>query len=352
MSREFKPIGILMNRLKKDTKRLTILVTTMILIILIVTSLFLYLNSNLNFSRKTQSITIGNLPLESSALLYVADKQGFFRQNGLNVTITDFETGITAVNALLDGRVDIAGSSEYALVRMAFQNQKIETIAVINKSELHNLVARKDHGIENIPDLKGKKIALPQGTISEFYLARFLTLNGLNSSDVTCVNMTLAKSIEALMNGDIDALINWQPFSNSVKDILGSNAILWALQSNQQSLGILTCRNAWIENNPQVVNNFLKAIAQTEKFVYTNPEQAKTIVKQQMNLTDSYIETVWAENQFTVSLDQTLLVAMEAEARWMIANNLTDSSVVPNFLDYIYINGLLSVNPDSVNIIH
>ena len=71
-------------------KRFAIVVTTVILVIVITLSLFFYLNSEAKcYSGKTQSITIGNLPLESSALLYVADKQGFFKQNGLNVTIQD-----------------------------------------------------------------------------------------------------------------------------------------------------------------------------------------------------------------------------------------------------------------------
>jgi NitT/TauT family transport system substrate-binding protein len=42
---------------------------------------------------------------------------------------------------------------------------------------------------------------------------------------------------------------------------------------------------------------------------------------------------------------------MEDEARWMINNNLTTEKTVPDFLDYIYIDGLESIKPGSVNII-
>ena len=58
-----------------------------------------------------------------------------------------------------------------------------------------------------------------------------------------------------------------------------------------------------------------------------------------------------AENQFFLSLDQSLIVAMEDEARWMIINNLTTEKQVPDFLDYIYMNGLEAVNPNAVDII-
>ena len=112
--------------------------------------------------------------------------------------------------------------------------------ALSTKSELEYLVARKDHGIENIADLKGKTIALPKGTISEFYLSRFLSLTSINASDATVVNMTLTQSADALANGAVDAIVNWQPYSNSVENNLGSNAVAWSVQSSQQSFGVLT----------------------------------------------------------------------------------------------------------------
>jgi NitT/TauT family transport system substrate-binding protein len=63
------------------------------------------------------------------------------------------------------------------------------------------------------------------------------------------------------------------------------------------------------------------------------------------------MDTVWQQNQFTLSLDQSLVLAMEDEARWMIKNNLTTERQVPNFLDYIHEDGLKAVKPELVNII-
>ena len=61
---------------------------------------------------------------------------------------------------------------------------------------------------------------------------------------------------------------------------------------------------------------------------------------------------IWANHQFSLSLDQSLISTMEAETRWMITNNLTNQTVVPDFLNNIYFEGLDSVKPESVNIIH
>ena len=59
---------------------------------------------------------------------------------------------------------------------------------------------------------------------------------------------------------------------------------------------------------------------------------------------------VWSRNDFSLSLDQSLVVAMENEARWMIKNRLTFETEVPDFLNYIYVEGLNSIKPGSVDI--
>lgn len=59
-----------------------------------------------------------------------------------------------------------------------------------------------------------------------------------------------------------------------------------------------------------------------------------------------------AENHFSLSLDQSLILTMEDEARWMIKNNLTAEREIPDFRDYIYTRGLDDVKPGSVSVIN
>jgi NitT/TauT family transport system substrate-binding protein len=60
---------------------------------------------------------------------------------------------------------------------------------------------------------------------------------------------------------------------------------------------------------------------------------------------------VWHENNFSLSLDQSLIVAMEDDARWMIKNKLTTEKQIPDFVNYIYVDGLKAVKPEAVKII-
>jgi NitT/TauT family transport system substrate-binding protein len=63
------------------------------------------------------------------------------------------------------------------------------------------------------------------------------------------------------------------------------------------------------------------------------------------------MDTVWPQNRFGLSLDQSLVLAMEDEARWTIANNMTNATAMPDFGKYIYTESLAKVRPGSINII-
>jgi NitT/TauT family transport system substrate-binding protein len=82
-----------------------------------------------------------------------------------------------------------------------------------------------------------------------------------------------------------------------------------------------------------------------------NPDQARIILQKKFNFNDDYMALIWPEHQFSLTLDQGLVAAMEDEARWMIANGLTTEKQIPDFLNYIYVDGLEAVKPQVVNII-
>ncbi len=112
----------------------------------------------------------------------------------------------------------------------------------------------------------------------------------------------------------------------------------------------MSCRNNWAAGHDEQINRLLKSLALAEEYFIDHPNEAKAIVQRRLNFSDAYMATVWPDHQFSLSLDQSLLIAMNDEGRWMINNNLTRERTMPNFKDYIYTKGLQEVNPESVNI--
>jgi len=299
-----------------------------------------------------ESITLGTVLLEPATPIIVAEEQNFFTQNGLNITLKVYDTGLSAVNAMLNGEVDVSAPvAEYILVGKAFNKDKVQTIASIDEADYTFIIGRKDRGIQTISDLKGKKIGVARGTVMEFYLGRFLELHGMNIKDVVLVDTKLSQTADAIIGGDIDAVISFAPYANAAQNKLGDNVVLWPSQCSQVLYALVICREDWITDHPELVSRLLKSLAQAEEYIILHPAEAKVIVQKRLNLDDAYMNTFWPEHQFSLSLDESLIAAMEDEAGWMIVHNLTIEKQVPDFLNYIYTEGLEATQPEAVKII-
>ena len=332
-------------------KKLIIAAIAVVAVSLLSASLF-YPSSPIYYLGKTQSVTIGNAQsFECDTLILVAQKQNFFGENGLNITIRDYPSGLAAINGLLNGEVDIAATAEFPLVSRAFAGTNVSALATIAKTELQDIICRKDRGIEQVSDLLGKKIGVTKGTIAEFYLGRFLQINRLSSENVTLLNVSPADSINAIINGTVDAIITWQPYAYTIETQLGSNSIVWPAQSDQRTFIVEVAKNDWIKRYPDAVNRFLNSLNQAEQYLVQNPSQVEDMIQTKLNYSDDYMAAIWHKNTFSLSLEQSLLLAMEGEARWMISNSLTNQTAVPDFLNYFYFDGLKAVKPESVNMI-
>ena len=328
-------------------------VASIAIVVVIALSVFgsWYLTSSpTKYSGKPEPITIGNLPLIYSSLIYISEDQGFFTGNGLNVTIRDYNTSGTSIEDMENDVVDISLSPESAIVIEAFKKEKISVIGSIDRYETVYLVSRKDHGIENVSDLKGKKLGVPWKTM-DFYLGRFLDLHGIGQQGVATVNVLPSQAVDAITNGSVDAIILPRDYVDPVKKMLGNNFIMWPAQSGQLGYSVMACRDDWTASNPESINRFLKSLDQAEGYLINHPDAAKAIVQKKLNYSDAYMAAILPDHQFALSLDQSLVLAMEDEGRWMINNNLTNAKKLPDFRKYIYPEGLMQVKPDAVNVI-
>ncbi len=308
-------------------------------------------NSQTTYLGIHEPVTIGTQRVESAALIYIAEDRGFFTGNGLYITIMDdYVSGAEAINGMEDGEVDISVSAEYPIVIEAFKWENISIIGCVDKYEGTYLVACKDLGIENATDLKGKRIGLLRGTEAEFYLGRYLELHGMCLKDVTLVDYNPSQSAEALANGSVDAFVVGYDLIGPIVERLGDNMIIWPQQSRQLAFVVMACRNDWAASHPELINRFLISLAQAEEYAIVHPKIARAIIQKRLHRDDKYMSAVWPDHQFSLSLDQSLVTAMEDEGRWMINNNLVSEKTIPDFRDCIYMKGLEEIKPESVNI--
>ena len=106
------------------------------------------------------------------------------------------------------------------------------------------------------------------------------------------------------------------------------------------------------ESHPEIIKNILEAVNRATIFIEENRERSITIVAQKLEQDIDLIRSLWDEYVFELFLDQGLIISLADEARWAITDKLTDYTEVPNFMQFIYLDGMKAVKQEAVTIIH
>jgi NitT/TauT family transport system substrate-binding protein len=303
-------------------------------------------------SAKEKPITVGMEATAVNSLIYIAEDRKFFAANGIKMIIRNsYPSGAAATERMLEGETDVSTTAEFAIARNAFARKAARTLGSIDMFMHMKLIGRKDRGIKEISDLVGKRIGVPIKTAADFKLGRFLDLHGIDKSEITIIDVQAPQSVYSLTQGNVDALVAWQPNVMAIQDRLGDNVVIWDVQSGQPMYCLLVTAEKWAGEHPDLLKLFMKSLLQAENYLIENGEQARAIVQKRLGYNDSYLRTIWPEHQFSLRLDQSLILALEDQARWMIENRLTTEKDVPNVLEYLDENSLRAVKPQAVSII-
>ena len=337
-------------------KKTVIAILTPLLLLIVVAGYFWQTGSRspkaVPPSGPLEKITLGALPIYTPGLLFIAQEKGYFKENNLEVALKFFPTGQVGMEQLQAGRIDIAYVSDFVFVDAILKGAKsLRCLGSIAAAEINHLLVMKEKGITAPRDLQGKRVGVARGTIAEFFLGRFLTFNNLALKDIKLIYLSPAEMSETLANDRADAVMVWTPVTYDIIKQLGGRVLSWPGQSGQNFYNVLVSTHEFTQNRSKTLEQLFKALAQAEKFIKNNQEESLAIIAQQINLDKAIFKDDWLKSVYELSLDQSLLIAMEDEARWMIRNKLTEQTRLPDFLDYLYAEPLAKVDPRAVRAI-
>ncbi len=286
------------------------------------------------YTGPVDNITLAAAEYLTGVLVYVAEEQGYFEKNGLDVTINGYGSGKTCADALIAGEADISTSAGNVFVSNSFEHIDLRVLGTVATKQVKELVARKDKGITTTDDLIGKRIGVTKKSGAEFQLGVFLTLKGLSQQDVELVDLKPSEMHEAISNGDVDAVFVWDPYLYEIKKELGENVVSW--HGGEDFYFLLITKENWIKNNPAAAERFMKSLLEAEDYIKDNPEESKEFAKDRFDYDSDYIDYSWPKQEFAVILTQAMLITFEEQTRWRIEHGLTDATKVPNYLDYTH----------------
>lgn len=224
----------------------------------------------------TTTIQLGTYPNSVLSLpQVVADGEGFFADEGLEVEPVNGKTGPELVSTLIGGTTQIAGASTGTAIPALEQGQELMVFPPFQRENKAILVT-EDSGLTELSELEGKKIAVPaRGGDAESFAVDVMEERGVDPSTVTFVATGAPGTMQAaLTNGTVDAgvltvsAIN-QMRSNGTEVIAVANSLDGtAGERGEESLAgfFITTADEWADD-PDTVQAFCRAMRTTTEFI-------------------------------------------------------------------------------------
>jgi NitT/TauT family transport system substrate-binding protein len=216
-----------------------------------------------------EKVSIGITNAATDAGFFIADKKGYFRAEGIDVTTTPFASAAGMIAPLGRSQLDVGGGTVAAGLYNAVEQGILLRVvadkgAVTDKLEYSTLVIRKDlvdgGRYKTLSDLKGMTIAVASpGSGSESSLNEALKKGGLKFSDVKTVYMGFPQMLVALTNKGIDACVTNEPtLTRALREGAAVRASKDVIYPGQQTAVVLYSEDFAQKRRP-VAQKFLNA---------------------------------------------------------------------------------------------
>jgi ABC-type nitrate/sulfonate/bicarbonate transport system substrate-binding protein len=231
----------------------------------------------LDAKAQSQAVTILTGGDAAYTPIFVASDKGYFKNEGLDVSIRMFPSGTDAMLAFRSvGAPFLAAGDVPSLV--LWEGPDVVGIAPFYATP-DNLLGIVRADIRNPADLKGKKIATRKGSTAEYFLTTYLTKNGINPADVNIINLGPEENAPALLAGNIDGFFIWGPYPALALKIMGDKArVLTTARGYYLEQLYLTANRNFAQANPDTVVKVLKAIQSANEHIRSNPNDSAEIV--------------------------------------------------------------------------
>src|SRR6266576_2091259 len=147
--------------------------------------------------------------------LTIAERLGYFKEQGLDVSINDFRGGAQSLQALVGGSADVVTGAYEHTIRMQAKGQDVRALIELGRFPGIVLGLRKERAAayKSAADLKGMKIGVSApGSSTNFFVMYLMAKAGLKPADAAYIGVGIGPSvIAAIKRGDIDALSNLDP---------------------------------------------------------------------------------------------------------------------------------------------
>jgi NitT/TauT family transport system substrate-binding protein len=212
------------------------------------------------------------------ALIYLANSKNIWKNHGLDVSFKDVEDPNDRFIALAAGRLEGMASTVDAFARQQSNGVQAVEVFPIDASVGGDGILAKST-IQTVGDLKGKTVAVNQGSVSEWFLAQVLLKNGLSLKDVKEQNMKSGEAGAAFVAGKVDVAVTWEPWlTKATKARADGRVLVSSKEYPDLIMDSFAFRKDFVQKYPDTVKDFMKAYYEAFTWMQQNTADALKII--------------------------------------------------------------------------
>jgi NitT/TauT family transport system substrate-binding protein len=253
------------------------------------------------------TLGVGGKPLLYYLPLTIAERKGYFKEEGLEVEINDFGGGAKSLQALIGGSVDVVTGAYEHTIRMQAKGQDVRAITELGRFPAIVIAVKKDKAdkIKSAADFKGIKIGVTAPGSSTALTAQYAMVKaGLKPSDAAIIGVgSGASGVAAMQKGEIDVISHLDPVIAKLEsdgDIVvlidtRTEAGTRALFGGSNPAATLYSKKDFIDSNPVTTQRLVNAFMKSLKWLQAaKPEDVADTVPPEYHLGDKplYIKAV------------------------------------------------------------
>jgi len=229
--------------------------------------------------KKKITIAVGGKSLFYYLPLSVAERKGFFKEQGLEVEIPDFPGGAKALQALVGGSADLVSGAYEHTINMAAKHQPIKAVVLQQKYSAIVLLMPKDKAASynGGKGLKGLKVGVTApGSSTNMFLNNLLVKAGLKPGDAAVIGVGAgAGAVAAMEKGEIDALANLDPVVTQLESTGKFVAVvdtrteqgMKEVYGGDYMASVIYTTDEYIKKNPNTVQAVVNAMVEADKWL-------------------------------------------------------------------------------------
>ncbi|MDO4522731.1 MAG: ABC transporter substrate-binding protein [Eubacteriales bacterium] len=210
------------------------------------------------------------------APMFIAQENGFFEEQGLNVDIQVIEDESTYATLITQGSVQFLATAQDPNIKMFANGATSRYVLSMDASNGADGLVVTDE-IQTMDDLAGKTLALDKSASSYyFFLTALENGSSLTEDDIKVMDMgDTTQAGLAFMSGSVDAAIMWEPeLSEALESVEGAHTLVTSADYPDTILDSLVVNAKYAEEHPEVVEGVRKAWYASIEFMKENPEEA------------------------------------------------------------------------------